>query len=177
LGKAGSIEIRIPAFSVSESMSSLRNRQRDREKLLGDIDKQLRECGRSPLFDSMVSDLEKVRLGLAAAMDEEASRLGELRQAINTDAITIPLDSEALNWSVFAQIFELFKQVPDMMIFGSIYADLEQRQERGDRDASWFLNRNKRDFDTPEVKELLSQRGCAVINSFDDALGLIKSGL
>lgn len=136
-------------------MQSLRNRTKERERLLTDIEKQLREYTRSTLYESIVSNLETVRFGLTQIVTEEAARFDELGAQLRAHAVALPLDKAALDWTLFAQILVLFKQVPDMVIFGSVLADLIRREESGDKEPSWFLNRNHRDFGTPDVKGYL----------------------
>ncbi len=58
-------------------------------------------------------------------------------------------------------------------LLASVMADLDARKP----EEACFLNANSKDFDDPDVVDMLAQRGCKIFFSFDDCLSYIRSHL
>ena len=62
---------------------------------------------------------------------------------------------------------------PDSLVLGSVMTHLSETNP----DVSCFLNKNAKDFDTPDVRDELRPYNCRLIGSFEHGLNYISSTL
>ena len=59
----------------------------------------------------------------------------------------------------------------DSIVLASVLSHL------GDTTESCFLNRNTKDFDRPDIREMLDEYGCKFFGRFDEGLRYIEARL
>lgn len=84
----------------------------------------------------------------------------------------IPLNSEVLEKAGDYQE-GLGLPANDSIVFASVMSHLEEKFG----EESCFLNRNTKDFDSPQIREMLRICDCKFFGSFDDGLHYIRSRL
>ncbi len=87
-------------------------------------------------------------------------------------AQVIPLDSRVLDMAGSIESgFGLSAQ--DSIVLASIVSHLAETKPA----ESCFLNRNTKDFDDPDIREMLDEHGCKFFGRFDEGLRYIEARL
>jgi predicted nucleic acid-binding protein len=168
LAENGTISLAIPAFGLVEPIATLRRRQSERRQLAGDVEKAVREIGRTLSFEASAPSNELAELLVQSAQQGE-ERYRTFRARLTKVAHVLPLDGETID-SAEQLGAELDLERPDALILASILRD-----EHFGREPSCFPNRNTKDFDDPKVIELLKQRQCKLLRRFTDALAFVRA--
>jgi hypothetical protein len=107
---------------------------------------------------------------------EERSERAGLERAVEAMlkiAHVIPLDTAIFNRASGIQIALDMSSTQDSIILASIVSHLLETKPP----ESCFLNRNTKDFDDPNVREILDGFGCKFFGRFDDGLRYIEARL
>jgi len=84
----------------------------------------------------------------------------------------IPLTINILREAVtYEAPYDLTPQ--DALVYTSVVAHLRQNKPP----VSYFLNRNSKDFDNPDIVDELDKNNCKIIPRFDHGYGFIQSRL
>lgn len=172
LAEAGSIQLVLPAFSISEPYESFVRRYKERRALLDRLHREIRELSRSQAYAAVREESTAITATFVRSLEEEKVRLDEITLRILRSAETIPTTGE-----VFARAIEfqrgLIRAPQDAVVYASILSHLEGT-DPGDK---CFLNRNAGDFADPDVEETLTRFGCKLLARFDSGLGYIRRQL
>ncbi|MGE0084640.1 MAG: hypothetical protein AB7S75_09480 [Desulfococcaceae bacterium] len=75
--------------------------------------------------------------------------------------------------AVYDRHKQRFRKTQDAIVYASVKTHLEKVKP----DKSCFLNRNVRDFVTPDIRNDLLKHNCKMISNFKDGLNFICSEL
>jgi hypothetical protein len=172
LSAAGSIHLVIPAFSLAEPYITLMHKRSERSKLATELQRQLSELGRSKPFREASGSFNELTALLIRSTEGELAGLARAIGGILKTAEVIPLDSDMFYRAGTAQsAFDM--SIQDAIVLGSVVHHLNETKPA----ESCFLNRNTRDFDVPNVREMLEELGCKFFGRFDHGLQFIEAGL
>ncbi|MGO9965687.1 MAG: PIN domain-containing protein [Bryobacteraceae bacterium] len=172
LATAGSIRLVIPAFSLAEPHITLMHKANERRRLSAELQKQLSELGRSKSYREASSSFNEITALLIRSAESERAGLERAGDGILRAAEVIPLDSDVFYQAGATQLaFDMPAQ--DSIVLASIVRHLAETKPA----ESCFVNRNTKDFDLPNVREMLEEFGCRFIGRFDHALQYIEAHL
>ena len=172
IASVGSIHLVIPAFSLAEPHLALSSKVKVRSKLGNDLLAQLSELGRSKPFREAPGTFGELVSFLTGSAERELEGLQLAIRRLLKTASVVPLDSMILHRAGEIQT-SAGMSAQDSIVFASILSHLADTKPR----QSCFLNRNTKDFDDPNVRELLNNLGCKFFGRFDDGLHYIESRL
>jgi hypothetical protein len=166
------VRLIVPAFSLAEPHIALMHKARERARLSRELRMQLSDLGRSKRYREASSNfLELVALLIKSAESERAG-LDRAMDEILKVAEVIPLDSKLFNEAERIQVIVgLSKQ--DSIVLASVIRHLGETKPA----ESCFLNRNTRDFNDPNVHDMLEEFGCKFFGQFDQAVEYIEAYL
>ena len=169
---AGSIRLIVHAFSLAEPHIALMRKENERSRLSGELQKHLSELGRSRPYREASSEFSGLAALLIRSAERERAGLERAIDGMLKAAEVIPLDAD-----VFYQAgtirFANDMSVQDSIVLASVVRHLVDTTPA----ESCFLNRNTKDFDDPNVREILDGFGCRFFGRFDDGLHYIESRL
>jgi predicted nucleic acid-binding protein len=167
--EAGRAMLALPAFCLAESYETLIRRTKKRRRIRDDLDTELRELGRSRPYKQEIGAFQSVVGLLARSGDEEDQRLMSVLERISRVAKLIPLEADILLGVTPCR--EKYKLTPqDSVVYLSVLHDLVS----GGGVASCFINRNRKDFDDPDIEQSLASRGCKMLFSFSKACQYVE---
>ena len=131
----------------------------------------LRELGRSRSYrETSFSELTDL---LIRSAERERAGLERVVEAMLKIAHVIPLDSDIFHRAIRIQVALDMSSTQDSIVLASIVSHLLETKPP----ESCFLNRNTKDFDDPNVREILDGLGCRFFGRFDDGLRYIEARL
>jgi predicted nucleic acid-binding protein len=166
----GESSLVIPAFAVAEPFQAFAARSKTRKRAAEDIGTQLAELARNASRTQEVETVQGITRLLVRSLEQERMGLRSAMESVLARAEIIPLDLEVIRQ---AYDLEQGSGVPltDAMILASVLRHLDEAP----RAQSIFLNRNRKDFNDPDVLSLLEGSDCKVLWDFDDGLGYLRS--
>ena len=172
LSAAGSIHMVIPAFSLAEPYITVMHKGNERSKLGAELRRQLSELGRSkPYRDASSSFNELIALLIESAEGERAGLKRAIESILKT-AEVIPLDFDMFHRAEAIQTaFDM--SIQDSIVLASVVHHLNENKPA----KSCFLNRNTKDFDDPNVRDMLEEFGCKFFGRFDNGLRFVEAQL
>ncbi len=170
LAESRTIDLAIPAFSLFEPYEVWRRRAVERTELYRRLDLEMRRLARTESYAQTVEDLKDLASILVLSGDEDKRRLDQIVSRILDCAIVIPLQAETLRAAIQYQD-SLDVSPQDSVVYASVIAHLSATSPG----PKCFLNRDRRDFSNPDVREGLRQYGCRLITRFDDGFSYINS--
>jgi len=172
IASAGSIRLVVPAFSLAEPHIALMRRGNERSRLSAELQKHLSELGRSKTYREVSGNFSELAALLIASAERERAGLQSATDGMLKAAEIIPLDSDVFHQAGGIQVaFDM--SVQDSIVLASIVSHLAATKPV----ESCFLNRNTKDFDDPNVREMLDEFGCKFFGRFDDGLRYIQARL
>jgi hypothetical protein len=169
IAAAGSIRLVIPAFSLAEPHITLMRKASDRSRLSTERQKQLSDLGRSKPYREASGSFNEITAMLIRSAESERAGLERAMDGILKAAEVIPLDSDVFYRAGGIQI-GLGMSAQDSIVLASVVRHLSETKPV----ESCLLNRNTRDFDDPNVRDVLEQFGCRFFGRFDHALQYIE---
>jgi predicted nucleic acid-binding protein len=172
IASSGSIRLVVPAFSLAEPHIALMRRGNERSRLSAELQKHLSELGRSKTYREVSGNFSELAALLIASAERERAGLQSATDGMLKAAEIIPLDSDVFHQAGGIQVaFDM--SVQDSIVLASIVSHLAATKPV----ESCFLNRNTKDFDDPNVREMLDEFGCKFFGRFDDGLHYIQARL
>lgn len=172
IAAAGSIHLVIPAFSLAEPHITLMHKGNERSRLGADLRKHLSELGRSKPYRNAPTNFDDIIALLIRSAEAERAGLERTIEGILKAAEVIPLDSDVFYRAAGLQVpFGL--SVQDSIVLASVVGHLSQTRPA----ESCFLNRNTKDFNDPNVREILEGFSCKFFGRFDNGLRYIEAYL
>ena len=164
------IELAIPAFSLFEPYEVWRRRTVERTELHGRLVREMRQLARTEPYARGVEDLGDPASILVRSGDEDKRRLELTLGRILDCAVVIPPERETLRDAIqFQGSLDLSPQ--DSVVYASVIAHLSAAPPG----PKCFLNKDRRDFSIPDIREGLEQYDCRLITSFSGGLSYIDS--
>jgi len=158
----------LPTFCLAESYETLIRRAKKRRQIGDDLEGELRQLGRSEPYRDEIDALQSVVGLLIRSAEEEDRRLIAVLEQISRIADLIPLEADVvLNVRSCRATYKLTPQ--DSIVYLSVLHHLASASGV----ESCFINRNRRDFDDPDIEESLASRGCKMLFSFTDGCNYV----
>jgi len=173
LAGAGRVDIVLPAFSISEPYDTLRRREARRSKLHDDVARELGELRRTASYAEQVERLLGPLGLLVESSDDETSRLDDALQRLVDIAELVAVDAGILVRAIDLRE-ERGLSPQDAIVYSSVLRNLETRDVGEEKR---FLNRNTRDFLTPDIQADLEPFSCRIVPSFNDGLAWLRAAL
>jgi predicted nucleic acid-binding protein len=172
LASQGRITLLIPAFSLAEPHQAIASKAKGRSRLSAELSAQLGELGRSKPHRDMPSTFGVLPIALIARAQFEREGIRRTLTELISTAEIIPLDSVIIDSAMRIED-EYALSGQDAIVLASVLAHLETTKP----EESYFLNRNSRDFDDPDVRERLDALNCQFFAQFAPALARISARL
>ena len=172
LCEMGKINLIIPAYSLAEPHEKLIRQANYRKELQRNLDKELVQLRRTKSYSDRVGGIQNIASLLVQSTEEEKERFIKLRARFLNAAEIIPLTIEILREAAsFESHYDLDPQ--DAIVFASVISHLQKNSSV----MSCFLNKNIKDFDTPDIEEALKKNNCKMLPKFDSGHDFIRSKL
>ena len=158
----GKSRLIIPAFSIGECFETLVRRSKQRKQLAETVSTELKQLSRSLSYRSEITALDSITRLLISSLEDDKRRLDETLARLLSTCEIIPLSKEVvMNAMSYRELFGFGYQ--DSLIYSSVMHHLERSIEV----PSCFLNRNSKDFDDPDIIEMLESKNCKLLFNFD----------
>ena len=171
LAESLTIDLAIPAFSLFEPYEVWRRRTRERTELYERLNREMVQLARTEPYAKTVEDLADPASNLLRSGNEEDKRRLDLTLGRILDcAEVIPLQGETLRDAIqFQGSLDLSPQ--DSVVYASVMAHLSAASPG----PKCFLNRDRKDFSIPDIREGLGRYDCHLISRFAGGLSYINS--
>lgn len=166
------IQLVVPAYSLIEPYETLIRREKDRQRIWSELNNQIGQIARNKQLKTELHDFENTTALLVRAVEEDKKRLKSVRSRLLQSACVLPMETSVLRDATkYEQELKLSPQ--DAHIYSAVLGYLKQSEDC----VSCFLNKDKKDFDVPEIEEELENYGCKLLSSFDDGVLYVKNQL
>ena len=170
LCEAGQAQLVIPAYSLAEPHEKLSRQANSRRDLQQMLDAELRQLGRTESYMNRLKSIQDIASLLVQSNEEERQRFVEYRVRLLKIAEVIALTADILiEGAVCEAPYDLRPQ--DALVYASVIIHLRQHQPQ----IACFLNRNSKDFDSPDIVDKLNSLNCRMIPRFDHGYDFIQS--
>jgi predicted nucleic acid-binding protein len=151
----------IPAYSLAE-----------RRRLQESLDKELREISRTKFYQNRLDSIEDIRSLIVQSSQEIGENFAKYREHLLKIAEIIPLNADILFESASAE--ENYNLSPqDALVYVSVLKHLQENKPQ----EACFLNRNWKDFKTPDIVDELQSLNCKMFGEFDGGYKFLQSKL
>ena len=172
LAEARSIHLLLPAYCFAESHEKLARQRSNRKALLKDLESEMRQLRKTSTYTSHIASLQDISILLIRSNENEKANFAHYRTRLLQACALIPLTRDIIS-SAAGYESTLNFEPPDAIVFASV---IDHLQGQGGQ-PSCFINKNRKDFDNPDVKSELSKFNCRMITNFGDGLRFLKSHL
>ena len=170
LCETGKINLIIPAYCLAEPHEKLTRQANHRKELQRSLDNELVQLRRTKSYSNRVSSIQNIASLLVQSTEEEKVRFIKLRARFLNVAEIIPLTIDILREAANCEApYDLDPQ--DAIVFASVISHLQKNPSV----ASCFLNKNIKDFDTPDIEDALKKNKCKMLPRFDSGHNFIMS--
>ena len=160
----------LPAYSLAEPYEKLNRQARERRKLQQSLNKELGQLLRTTTYANRIKSIQDIASLMVQSNEEEWQRFVGYRERLLEIGTIIALTAEVLMEATSCEVtYDLEPQ--DAIIFASVISHLKQSKPQ----QACFLNRNSKDFDSPDIIEELNQFNCRMISRFDRGWHFIQS--
>ncbi len=172
LCETGKAKLIIPAYSLVEPHEKLSRQARSRRKLQQSLDTELRQLSRTGSYTNRIKNIQDIARLFIQSNEEEQYCFNQCRERFlkigEIVALTADIISEAASYET---IYDLSPQ--DALVYTSVIDHLRRYQPK----QACFLNRNSKDFDSPDIVSELNRFNCKMIPQFDDGYSFLQSQL
>ena len=168
--EAGQAHLIIPAYSLAEPHEKLSRQARNRRELQRSLDVELRQLLRTASYASRIKSIQDLASLMVQSNEEERHRFTQCRERLLKIGEIVDLTADILNEAAsYETKYDLTPQ--DALVYASVIAHLRRSQPQ----QACFLNRNSKDFDSPDIVDELNQFNCKMIPRFDRGYGFLQS--
>ncbi|MDF5727880.1 MAG: PIN domain-containing protein [Rhizonema sp. PD38] len=172
LSEAGRIKLAIPAYSLAEPHEKLNRQAKSRREIQQILDTELRQLARTASYTTRINSIQDIANLLVQSNLDESQRFVHYRDRLLKNTEVIPLTADILTEAaIYEEPYDLSSQ--DALVYASVISHLRHNQPT----VACFLNRNSRDFDSPDIVNELSKFNCRMIPRFDHGYDFIQSQL
>jgi predicted nucleic acid-binding protein len=172
LCEAGKVKLIIPAYSLAEPHEKLSRQARSRRELQQSLDAELRQLLRTTSYASRIKSIQGIASLMIQSNEEERYRFIQCRDRLLKVGEIVALNADILSEAASCETtYDLIPQ--DALVYASVITHLHQDLP----EQSCFLNRNSKDFDSPDIVNELRQLNCRMIPRFDHGYSFIQSQL
>lgn len=164
------ISLKLPAFSLSEPIATVRYRANNRHRLLSELRAEARELGRTEPHAAISGALRQNALQMANVVETQLDALESLIRELSRICELLPLDMAVLDRAALYRA-EQTLQLQDAIVLASIVLDLERGP--GD-DEALFISQNVKDFERQSITELLNHLRCKYLADFSNAVRYVE---
>lgn len=162
----------IPAYSLAEPHEKLIRQANDRRGLQESLDKELRELSRTKSYKNRLDSIEDIKSLIVQSSQEIGENFAKYRESLLKIAEIIPLNADILFESASAE--ENYNLSPqDALVYVSVLKHLQENKPQ----EACFLNRNWKDFKTPDIVDELQSLNCKMFDKFDGGYKFLQSKL
>ena len=162
----------IPAYSLAEPHEKLIRQANDRRGLQESLDKELRELSRTKSYKNRLDSIEDIKSLIVQSSQEIGENFAKYRESLLKIAEIIPLNADILFESASAE--ENYNLSPqDALVYVSVLKHLQENKPQ----EACFLNRNWKDFKTPDIVDELQSLNCKMFGEFDGGYKFLQSKL
>ena len=155
------IHLIIPAYSLAEPYETLIRRHRRRKKLKNTLDTELNQLARTDSYASEIRNIQKLLNILLQSTEDEMKRFENVKNDLIKFAEIIPLNAEIMQYSTtHRKTHDLSPQ--DAIVYASVLHHLQQTKP----EIACFLNKNSKDFDDPDILDILEEYRCKMLSRF-----------
>ncbi len=170
LCEAGQATLILPAYSLAEPHEKLTRQSRNRRGLQQLLEAELHQLSRTASYASRIQSIQDIASLLVQSNEEERHRFSQYRQHILEFGEIIALTADILKEATECESnYDLTPQ--DALVYASVISHLRSSKPQ----QACFLNRNSKDFDSPDIITALNQLNCRMIPSFTSGLDFIRS--
>jgi predicted nucleic acid-binding protein len=160
----------IPTYSLAEPHKKLIRQAKERRKLQQSLDQELRELSRTKSYKNRLYSIENIKSLIVQGSQDASEKFVKYREYILKIAEIIPLNANILLKAVSAEEnYDLSPQ--DALVYVSVLKHLQNNKP----DQACFLNRNSKDFKTPDIIDELKSLNCRLITQFNDGYDFLIS--
>ena len=172
LCEAGRTRLIIPAYSLAEPHEKLSRQAKSRKELQQKLNIELKQLGRTASYMTRINSIQDITTLLVQSNEEERQRFVQYRRRFLRSAEVIALTANILNdAATYEDPYDLSPQ--DALVYVSVITHLRQHRPQ----MACFLNRNSKDFDSPDIVDELNIFNCKMIPRFDHGYDFIQSQL
>jgi len=132
----------------------------------------LRQLSRTSSYTSRIQNIQNINSLIVQSNEEEQHRFIQYRERLLNVGEILALTADILIEAASCENRHDLKP-QDAIVFASIINHLQQNCSQ----QSCFLNRNSRDFDSPDIVDELKKFQCKMIPRFDHGYNFIQSQL
>ncbi len=166
------VKLILPAYSLAEPHEKLNRQATNRQKLQDSLNVELRQLSRSKTYISRIESIRDLERIIVESNEAEWQRFISYRERLLNCAEFIALDINALKLAVSSEtLYDLKSQ--DAVIFASVISHLQKNKPN----QACFLNKNIKDFDSPDIVNKLNKLNCRMIPRFDHGFNFVQSQL
>lgn len=160
------------AYSLAEPHEKLTRQAKSRKDLQQVLDAELRQLARTASYTTRINSIQDIAGLLVQSNEEERQRFVQYREQLLKNAEVIVLTADILTEAAtYEAPYDLSPQ--DALVYSSVITHLCQHQPH----IACFLNRNSKDFDSPDIVDELNRFNCRMIPRFDHGYAFIQSQL
>jgi predicted nucleic acid-binding protein len=161
----GQIILVVPSLAIEEPFSTIGHRSRIRSQVNTSISEQVRQLERSATHAMLATEIRAVTGKLASLEGHELMRLRNTVERVLKIATVVPVSLAVFAAAVdYESRFGLSLQ--DAVALASV---MNHATAQPPTEPKVFANRNRKDFDAPDIVSLLATCGCELVVTFDDA--------
>lgn len=170
LCETGKAHLVLPAYSLVEPHETIVRYAKNRTKISNDLTTEMKQLSRSKPYQEEIDALQSITGFLIRSQEEEKERLRNTIERLLRVSEVVPLDSQIL---ISARKYQLDHDLSpqDSIVYASVLNHLNSSTSS----AKCFLNRNSKDFDDPDIVDVLNGYGCKMLFSFNAGYGYISS--
>ncbi len=168
----GVLSLLIPAYCLAEPYETLGRRHRTRRRLQQEIQTELTQLRRSARYVKTAQQVDLAASLFAVSAEEDRAKLEATVRRVVRAAELIPITPAVVELGYDLQA-SLDMSAQDSFVLASVLQHLQAEQA----EESYFATRDIRDFDDPDVAELLKAQGCDLLTNFGPIVGLIRARL
>jgi predicted nucleic acid-binding protein len=159
----------VPAYSLAEPHEKLGRQAKNRKELQKLLDIELGQLSRTSSYTSRIKSIQDIASLIVQSNEEERNRFIQYRERLLNVAEIVPLNTEILKEAASSEtVYDLTPQ--DALVYVSVIHHLQIYQPL----QACFLNRNFKDFNTPEIVDALKKFNCRMIPRFDDGYSFLQ---
>ncbi|HEY9657008.1 MAG TPA: PIN domain-containing protein, partial [Allocoleopsis sp.] len=155
LCEAGQAKLIVPAYSLAEPHEKLIRQERRRRELQQSLDTELRQLLRTASYASRIKSIQDIASLMIQSNEEERHRFIQCRDRLLQVGEIVALNASILSEAaVYETTYDLTPQ--DAIVYASVITHLRFDLP----EQACFLNRNSKDFDSPDIIDELRQVNC-----------------
>jgi predicted nucleic acid-binding protein len=168
----GQAQLVLPAYSLAEPHEKLVRNRKQRKLAWDPLAVELTQLKRTAAYQSSVQVIQTAEPLFQMANQDEEHRFYQYQRQLLQVAEIIPLTASVLMQAPDCELaYNLSPQ--DALVYASVIEHLAQTPPS----IACFLNRNFRDFNTPDIVAALRSRNCRMIPQFDQGLRFVQAQL